>query len=980
MIFYSGVVEDRLDPLMLGRCKVRVVGLHTEDKKILPTEALPWAYPMQPITSAAMSGIGHSPVGPVEGTWVIIIFRDEEQQIPVMIGTLGGIPQSKEQNSLYVNDDDTVLLSTENAEDIRSLDGKVVLDSNGNPIIGDLSNPVSVGSGSTLPTNQETTEVDEEYIGPLTKEDIEKYKISIARKESSSEPGGEVNYSSNGVIGGQNYGVVNAYGNLGKYQLNGYSLSVLGYVTSVLNSSNERTFPSNYKLIDDVVWTNKDGVKNVLEFVSSIQAQEAAMEEYTRYNYLQLKRLGIINDSTPKKEILGYLAVAHPEGHRRVVSFKNNTDIQDGYGNTSTELYQNGYSSLEGDKPKTLPQNVPVGASADEPAIGELKADGTISTGTSISGQSGQGFKDPNFKYPLKDHINEPDTNRLSRNQFIEKTVVALKDATKELKVPIAISNATWNQPDSPYNSRYPFNHVYETESGHIMEFDDTPENERIHIYHKKGTFTEIDTNGTQVNKIVGDGYEIIDRNGYLYVKGAYNVTVDGTTKIFCRSAADIEIVGDASVYCRNDLDLEVSGNMNLAVNETLSIRCQTFNMTVLGNSTKYVNRRFGLVVSGNMDVRCNSNLNIESRGNMNLYSDSNLSIASVLSMNLHATNQLNLTSLTETNLYTEGDIKILSSGSVNMRGTSGVRIRGSSFLHLTSNGNIRVDGANTFLQSGGSTVPTLAGQAQIAIKPNVLTYNRIDDAGERLTPLNSYFENLSTPPRNLSRSQYFETEDDGNPESFIRQEQNAGRINSKEPTTAVDKATADSPKLDSLPVSCEGFKNLTEFPISTKLSDNFYLGDFIPGGGSGYICTSSSPHKLQDQAGLTKAQIVCNLKGLAVNVLENLIKIVPKSDIIITSGYRQLGLVGAESPTSQHPKGQACDIVLKKAPRDRKKHFDLINQMRSTVPHDQLLLEYLGNGAVWIHVSWTPSIRSQCFTMNNHARVSNFNEFTLIV
>ena len=35
----------------------------------------------------------------------------------------------------------------------------------------------------------------------------------------------------------------------------------------------------------------------------------------------------------------------------------------------------------------------------------------------------------------------------------------------------------------------YPKNHVYETESGHIKEFDDTEGAERIHEYHKSGTF-----------------------------------------------------------------------------------------------------------------------------------------------------------------------------------------------------------------------------------------------------------------------------------------------------------------------------------------------------------------------------------------------------------------------------------------------------------------------------------------------------------
>ena len=95
MKLYTGVVENRYDPLKLGRCQVRIVGLHTEQKSVLPTADLPWAYPLQPITSAAMNGIGTAPVGPVEGTWVILFFRDEDQQQPIMLGTVGGIPQSE---------------------------------------------------------------------------------------------------------------------------------------------------------------------------------------------------------------------------------------------------------------------------------------------------------------------------------------------------------------------------------------------------------------------------------------------------------------------------------------------------------------------------------------------------------------------------------------------------------------------------------------------------------------------------------------------------------------------------------------------------------------------------------------------------------------------------------------------------------------------------------------------------------------------
>ena len=73
-VWWQGVVEDRIDPLMLGRCRVRILGYHTDDKLEIPTEDLPWATIMQPTTSAAMSGIGTTPTGPVEGTWVIGIY------------------------------------------------------------------------------------------------------------------------------------------------------------------------------------------------------------------------------------------------------------------------------------------------------------------------------------------------------------------------------------------------------------------------------------------------------------------------------------------------------------------------------------------------------------------------------------------------------------------------------------------------------------------------------------------------------------------------------------------------------------------------------------------------------------------------------------------------------------------------------------------------------------------------------------------
>ena len=87
--WWIGVVEDRMDPEFLGRCRVRIFGYHTDDKGLLPVTGLPWAIPIQPITSAAMSGKGSSPLGPVEGTWVLGFFFDgDDMQQPAMLGTI----------------------------------------------------------------------------------------------------------------------------------------------------------------------------------------------------------------------------------------------------------------------------------------------------------------------------------------------------------------------------------------------------------------------------------------------------------------------------------------------------------------------------------------------------------------------------------------------------------------------------------------------------------------------------------------------------------------------------------------------------------------------------------------------------------------------------------------------------------------------------------------------------------------------------
>ena len=66
------------------------------------------------------------------------------------------------------------------------------------------------------------------------------------------------------------------------------------------------------------------------------------------------------------------------------------------------------------------------------------------------------------------------------------------------------IKNQVGPEPPSAYKAKYPNNKVIRTERGHVIEVDDTPDQERIHIFHKSGTYSEINNEGRKVDKIVG--------------------------------------------------------------------------------------------------------------------------------------------------------------------------------------------------------------------------------------------------------------------------------------------------------------------------------------------------------------------------------------------------------------------------------------------------------------------------------------------
>lgn len=130
-IWWIGVVEDRMDPEKAGRVRVRIYGYHTDNKLLLPTTDLPWAIPITPITSASISGIGNTPLGPLEGTWVIGFFIDgADMQHPAIFGTIS----TKVAPQVFSRLDSPESLVNRNDGFLRDSNNNIVLDGNGEPI------------------------------------------------------------------------------------------------------------------------------------------------------------------------------------------------------------------------------------------------------------------------------------------------------------------------------------------------------------------------------------------------------------------------------------------------------------------------------------------------------------------------------------------------------------------------------------------------------------------------------------------------------------------------------------------------------------------------------------------------------------------------------------------------------------------------------------------------------------------------------
>jgi hypothetical protein len=342
-----------------------------------------------------------------------------------------------------------------------------------------------------------------------------------------------------------------------------------------------------------------------------------------------------------------------------------------------------------------------------------------------------KGFNDPNGKYPgtitHSNHtVKESDVSRLAQG-LTSETHLSLQNrrANKWEKIPTATkpnlstvsttskaeTAGSFSEPDpkglkvdtSPYTSaEYPYNHVYESESGHLFEIDDTSGGERLFRQHTSGTYEEIVADGTKTVKVFGDNYELTAGANNVFVKGNINLTCSGTKRERIDGDYILEVGGDFTrkIHKNEQVKIGATGGGNLeeeiignhgfnisnavagAIGVTGTGTAKDCDITIGGKETRTVGGTYDITSTDSYSVTSLTDIGILAKNNLTTFSVAGTSISAGTTMTVKAATTLDIKSEAVGTLLFSGN-----GSTVTANNGSGTSIELTGHVHTDTEG-----------------------------------------------------------------------------------------------------------------------------------------------------------------------------------------------------------------------------------------------------------------------------------------------------
>lgn len=578
---YTGVVEDIDDPLRMGRVRVRVFGLHTDDTNLIPIESLPWAIVLNSTASASMSGIGFSPTGLLRGSWVRLYFLDSDNQYPVITGSFAGSPVD-------------TLAQIASTEDISF--GATVVEYSDNEAVANQTTPVQ-------PQQQNATSTDVEQSSIPGKVDPSKLGEVSAKYESNGNPTTINNYKNGQDAGGASYGAyqlvsyLNAEGtpSTNKTLVDAKNSPIKIFIKFAGLTQFDGISPATDQFdIEWKKWANADRVSSL-----------AIQHKYIEQKYYQVALRGMSKNIRDRgvavHEMIWSMAVQlGPDGAiSKINRVAGNIDssvcdhyvcklvyddrirtVQSDF-RSSPSLWKeliarfnserdaliklaNTYSKscLDSNIPLVEEKQQVIEYQGTKKSVKETVTYKAPTTQSPNSRVGSRGFVDPQKQYPK--YFNEPDTHRLARG-ITTDTIVDRKRA--EVIENSEAGSVTISEPTTQFNAKYPFNKVFATQSGHVIEMDDTPGYERLTINHRSGTFVEFYPDGKLVTKVTANNTLVVNQDNNTIVLGSQNTTISSDENKTVNGNLNITIIGNVNVDVTGDYSLNCTGDVSIKGN-----------------------------------------------------------------------------------------------------------------------------------------------------------------------------------------------------------------------------------------------------------------------------------------------------------------------------------------------------------------------------------------------------------------------------